>query len=166
MMNTSHVVVRSALAATTLLATMLAGPAAITPARADPAKLIGTWIDHSGRGAVEFTACGTALCGRIVWMKDPNDAAGKPLTDGNNPDTAKRRSPICGLQVIGDTKPQADGSHDQGWIYDPEDGKSYSVEVRSVSPNILTVRGYAGIKLLGETFTWKRAPASLTRCAA
>jgi uncharacterized protein (DUF2147 family) len=128
--------------------------------------LVGTWIDHTGRGAVEFTRCGPALCGRIVWMKDPADAAGKPLTDGNNPEPGKRRNPICGLQVIGDAKPQADGSFDQGWVYDPEDGKSYSVEVRQVSPNIATVRGYLGLKMLGEQFTWKRAPATLGRCSA
>jgi hypothetical protein len=27
------------------------------------------------------------------------------------------------------------------------------------------VTGYLGIKLLGETFTWKRATTSLERCA-
>ena len=30
----------------------------------------GVWIDHTGRGAVEITNCGGALCGRVVWLKD------------------------------------------------------------------------------------------------
>lgn len=134
--------------------------------RADPGQILGTWIDHTGRGAVEFARCGNDMCGRIVWMKEPNDKTGKPLTDGYNPNPSLRKTPICGLQIIGDAKPQVDGKLDQGWIYNPEDGGRYSVEVTLVSPNILRVHGYAGIKLLGETYTWKRAPGSLARCAA
>jgi uncharacterized protein (DUF2147 family) len=133
--------------------------------RADPSKMIGTWIDHTGRGAVEFSPCGGAVCGRIVWMKEPVDAQGKPYKDGLNPNPSLRANPVCGLQIIGDAKPQGDGSLDQGWIYNPEDGAKYSVEVKLISPNILRVHGYMGMKVFGETFTWKRATGSLARCA-
>jgi uncharacterized protein (DUF2147 family) len=156
----------SASAATGLAAALLALLGAVSPATADPARMIGTWIDHTGRGAVEFTRCGEGLCGRIVWMKDPNDKSGKPLTDGYNPNPTLRNTPICGLQIVGDAKPQRDGSLDQGWIYDPEKGERYSVEISLISPNILRVHGYLGIKLLGETLTWKRATGSLARCTA
>jgi uncharacterized protein (DUF2147 family) len=145
--------------------TLLAAPLA-TAARADPAAMLGTWIDHTGRGAVEFSRCGGNVCGRLVWMKEPNDEKGKPFTDGNNPDPARRARTVCGLQIIGDAAPQADGSLDKGWIYNPEDGKSYSVELRLISPNVLRVHGYAGLKFLGESFVWKRAPQNTGRCAA
>lgn len=148
------------------LATAVGAALAAAPAGADPARFVGTWIDHTGRGAVEFTRCGNSLCGRIVWLKEPNDASGKPLTDGNNPDPGRRSTPICGLQIIGEAKQQGDGTFDQGWIYDPEEGKRYSVELRPVSPNVIAIHGYAGIKFLGETYTWKRAPTNLARCSA
>jgi hypothetical protein len=30
----------------------------------------------------------------------------------------------------------------------------------------LTVTGYAGVKFLGQSFTWTRAPTNLVRCKA
>ncbi len=126
-----------------------------TPAVATGA--VGLWIDHTGRGAVEIVPCGQNLCGRIVWMKQPNDAKGQPLRDGLNPDKAKRGRAVCGLQVIGGLERQRDGSWDNGWIYDPEQGESFDVEVRLLGPEKLQVKGYKGLKFLNETFQWTRA---------
>ena len=61
----------------------------------------GVWIDHTGRGAVEITNCGSNLCGRVVWIKDEKNAKG------------------CGVQIIGNAKPVAGGKWDNGWIYRP-----------------------------------------------
>ncbi len=122
----------------------------------------GVWIDHTGRGAVEIAPCGQGptLCGRIVWMKAPTDPKGQPLRDGRNPDRTQRIRPICGLQVIGELKPQRDGSWDNGWIYDPEQGESFDVEIRLRAPDVLQVKGYKGLKFLSETFQWQRADAT------
>ena len=72
-------------------------------------RFVGTWIDDTGDGAVEIAQCGDRLCGRIVWLKSPNDKAWPPSTDGYNPEAAKRKRPICGLPVIGDLKRQSNG---------------------------------------------------------
>jgi uncharacterized protein (DUF2147 family) len=127
-----------------------------------PPGPIGTWIDHTGRGAVTIEPCGAGLCGRIVWMQQPFDKAGQPLRDIRNENRRLRDRPICGLQVIGDLKPMRDGSWDGGWIYDPEEGESYDVELRLRDPNVLQVKGYKGLKFLSETFQWKRADVPLT----
>ena len=145
------------------VALALAGPGA---AQAPKGDAVGVWIDHTGRGAVEVSRCGSALCGHIFWLEKTTGANGKPLTDGYNPDQTLRNRPICGLQIIGDAKPVAGGAFDNGWIYDPEDGKRYSVEIKLVAPNKLSVHGYAGLKFLGETFAWTRASASLVKCNA
>jgi uncharacterized protein (DUF2147 family) len=108
----------------------------------------GVWIDHTGRGAVEITECAGALCGRIVWLKD-----------------AGNRS-VCGKQIIGSAKRTSAGTWDGGWIYDPDRGARYSVELKLVSPDKLRVMGYLGSKLFSETYTWKRATVDLTRCDA
>lgn len=132
-----------------------------------PSGPAGLWIDHTGRGAVEIVPCAEALCGKIVWLKEPNDKAGQPLRDAKNEDRAKRGQPICGLQIIGDVKRQPDGSWDNGWIYDPEQGESFDVELRLRSPDQLQVKGYKGLKFLSETYQWKRAQSAPgPRCAS
>lgn len=140
------------------------------PSKAPPAAapgVEGLWIDHTGRGAVAIERCADRLCGRIVWLKDPNGKDGRPLTDQRNPDRAKRAQTICGLQIIGDLKGFAGGVWDEGWIYDPEEGERYSVEIRLKGPDTLQVTGYLGVKLLGETYVWKRAaPTAAPRCSA
>ncbi len=128
-------------------------------AQAQPAvpPLVGLWIDHTGRGAVEITSCGGSLCGHIAWLKDPNQANGKPMVD-------YKGRPLCGLQIIGDMKLKSDGSWDDGWIYDPERDEQFSVELRLKAKDQLQVHGYLGIKLMGETYQWQRAPATQARC--
>ncbi|MGE8941676.1 DUF2147 domain-containing protein [Leptospira interrogans] len=125
----------------------------------------GIWVDDTGQGAIEILPCGDLLCGRIVWLKDPNAKDGRPQTDVLNPNAGQRQRPICGLQVIGNLKQQSNGSWDNGWIYDPKEGKSYDVAISLRAPDKLQVTGYLGVKFLSETFTWTRAPAELQRCA-
>lgn len=132
------------------------GPAPPVAGEASPAP-VGVWIDHTGRGAVEIMQCGQDLCGRIVWMQQPLDNRGQPLRDELNEDRRLRDRPICGLQIIGDLKPMRDGSWDRGWIYDPEQGESFDVELRLRGPDVLQVTGYKGLKFLSETFRWRRA---------
>jgi uncharacterized protein (DUF2147 family) len=90
-------------------------------------------------------------------MKEPNDKKGQPLRDSLNGDRSKRARPICGLQIIGGLQAMSDGSWDRGWIYDPEQGESFDVELRLRSPDVLQVKGYLGAKFLSETFQWRRA---------
>lgn len=155
---------------TGFLLCLLTGPTLAQRPPAPPAPpvlpVLGVWIDHTGRGAIEIAQCGTTLCGRIVWTKDTVDAKGQPLRDMLNPDKAKRGQPICGLQIIGDVKAQRNGTWDEGWIYDPEKGEEFSVELALRQPDVLQVKGYMGMKFLSETFTWRRAPPDQQRCTA
>ncbi len=153
----------AALAAPLVFAAPLAAQQALPPppAAAPAPGPTGLWIDHTGRGAIEIAPCGPKLCGRIVWMQQPNDKKGQPLRDGLNPDKALRARPICGLQIIGGLEPQRDGSWDNGWIYDPEQGEAFDVEIRLRGPDQLQVKGYKGLKFLNETFQWRRAATPL-----
>jgi uncharacterized protein (DUF2147 family) len=166
-MRTMSAITLAMLSSAGLAPAQQARPGFVPPAAAAPLGPIGTWIDHTGRGAVEIEQCGSELCGRIVWLKDPNDKQGQPLRDGNNPDRGMRARSICGLPIIGGLKRQRDGSWDEGWIYDPEQGESFDVEIRIRGADGLQVMGYKGLKFLSETFQWKRAIAPLEpRCPA
>ena len=106
----------------------------------------GLWIDHTGRGAVEITECNGKLCGHVAWVQDA------------------KNSDQCGKQIIGNVKPVGKNKWDNGWIYDPDSGSKYDVELTPVGTEKLKVVGYAGTKWLSETYTWKRAPADLQKC--
>ena len=126
--------------------------------------IAGVWLDDSGKGAIEIKNCQNSMCGYIVWLKETKGRNGRPLRDRLNPEPARRNKPICGLQVIGRLKPQQDGSWDNGWIYDPKQGKAFDVEIRRLSLNGLQVKGYLGMKFLSETFVWRRVEGEFARC--
>jgi uncharacterized protein (DUF2147 family) len=46
---------------------------------------------------------------------------------------------------------------DDGEIYDPKSGKTYSCKMTLTDPRRLEVRGYVGISLIGRTDVWTRA---------
>lgn len=107
---------------------------------------VGTYFDHRGDGAIEFSACGNKLCGRVVWVRE-----GAPVE-------------ACGREVIGDVAPVAVGVWDGGWILDPEIDQKFDVEITKISDDQIKVMGYLGSKELSETFVWKKVPETLKRC--
>ncbi len=129
-------------------------------------SVAGLWLDNEGKARVEIAPCGGEMCGRIVWLKEPLDPKGKPWTDILNPEAAKKVRPICGLQIIGGLKPATNGTWTGGWVYDPEEGKQFNLELSLKDANTLTVLGYVGLRLLSETFYWQRQPGNLPRCTA
>ncbi|MFA5898744.1 MAG: DUF2147 domain-containing protein [Hyphomicrobium sp.] len=138
-------------------------------ANAGPPLETGVWINHTGKGAVEIRPCGPSgasanrLCGFIVWLKEPNNRKGEPLTDGYNPDPSKRRRPICGLPILGALQ-RVSGGWDNGWVYDPEKGAQFDAAIALSARDRLTLTGYKGIKFFSKSFSWRRAPADLPRC--
>jgi uncharacterized protein (DUF2147 family) len=137
-------------------AAMLAGG---TAGQAPMPDVVGVWIDHTGQGAVEIAPCSPVgnpasnkICGRVVWLKNPEHKSV----------SGKR---ICGTQVLGDLRKEGRNLWDSGWIYNPEDEERFSAYLELASADTLMVTGYLGIKLLGETFTWKRATTNLNLCA-
>lgn len=137
--------------AITALAALAAGAAAQAPVPAPANDVTGLWIDHTGQGAVEITPCGDRVCGHVAWLKNPSHKS-------------KSGKLICGTQVLGDLQKQGGNAWESGWIYNPEDEERFSAALKLANANTLIVTGYLGIKLLGETFTWKRSTRPLERC--
>ena len=152
-------VTRPQLAALAVLIAALAAPAAHAKQ-----NVTGVWFDDTGKGAIELYRCGASVCGRIFWLRQAVNKAGKPLRDAYNPSHTQRKRPICGLQVIWGTRPMSDGSWDGGRIYDPKVGKSYDVAIQKIGAKRLRITGYLGAKLFGKSFIWRRAPEDLQKC--
>lgn len=116
----------------------------------------GLWLNEPGTAHIEISPCGSALCGAIVWLKDPLDEAGAPKRDGKNAEEAHRTRPLLGLPMLNGFVPASDGGWENGTIYNPEDGKTYKCVMSLEDANKLRVRGYVGVPLFGKTQTWSR----------
>lgn len=114
--------------------------------------VIGTWLTASGKAKVQIYQEGDKYYGKIVWLKIPTYEDGKPKTDKNNPDKAKQSEPLLGLNMLKNFEFDDDEWED-GTIYDPENGKTYSCTIK-YRDGKLDLRGYIGISLIGRTQTW------------
>ncbi len=135
----------------------------IAPAMAQGAPA-GWWMDQSGRAGIVISACGNDLCGKIEWLKVPRDKAGRPKTDIHNSNAALKSRLLCGLPILGDFTPDGQGGWQNGWIYDPQNGKTYRSVMHLAADGTLHVRGYVGIPLLGRSEIWRRPVQALTAC--
>ena len=122
------------------LAGLALGLVTIGPAMAgDP---MGLWLTKDRDAKVRVADCAGALCGTIVWLKDPIDpATGKSATDKQNVDRALRSRPLMGVQVILDMKPSGAPDKWTGHIYNSDDGKTYHGNIALPSPTTLKVEG-------------------------
>lgn len=117
--------------------------------------ILGVWLTGSKKGHVEVYKQGDKYYGKIIWLKEPLNEQGKPKMDKNNPDKAKQTAPLMGLNMLKGFVFDEDEWED-GTIYDPENGKTYSCEITMKDKNTLNVRGFIGISLIGRTDVWLR----------
>ncbi len=75
--------------------------------------------------------------------------------DMNNPDQALQTRPELGLELLKDFTFDGDDVYEDGTIYDPKSGKTYSCKM-TINGNSLKIRGYVGISLFGRTEVWTR----------
>ena len=133
-------------------------------AQADTDPAHGYWLTENGKAIIQFAPCGAKVCGRMVWVANPTDASGQPKLDVKNDAPEMRDRPLCGLQLLGDLSPDKTGSWDDGWIYSPKDGSTYSAKIETLSETELEVRGYLGISLLGGSQVWTRVDGDRGGC--
>ena len=121
-----------------------------------PDDVIGIWLTGGKEPAkIQIYQSGDKFYGKIIWLKNPTENR-KPRIDGNNPDRAKRNTPVIGLIILKGFKFNGNDEWKGGDIYDPESGKTYNSYMYLKNMNTLKVRGYIGIALLGRTETWTR----------
>ena len=131
--------------------------------RADPdrpalaADPLGTWYTADKDSQVRITNCGGALCGALVWLKEPNDpATGRPKTDKNNADASKQNRPLLGVQIVLGMKPSGTPDQWSGNVYNASDGKTYSGSFTMTGPNTAELKGCV-MSIICKTQTWTRA---------
>ena len=124
--------------------------------------VVGNWQTNENSSMVEIYPCGEKLCGKVVWLKNPNyiraedGPVGTLKVDRKNPDPSLRNRQILGLQVIEGLTAVGNDSWEKGRCYDPESGHTYKCKMHLASPERLEMRGYIGISLFGRTYVLTR----------
>ena len=131
---------------------------ALTASIADnPDAVVGVWKTGDGNAIVRIYKNADKYQGKIVWLKEPNDPeTGKPKLDKNNSTETLQNRPLIGLLNIYGFKFIEKNLWDEGNIYDPKSGNTYSCTIKMLNANTLEVRGYIGVSLIGRTDVWTK----------
>jgi uncharacterized protein (DUF2147 family) len=112
--------------------------------------LSGIWLDQDRSGYIEIRVEDDKAQGRIA-----GSVSGTVDADTKNPDPALRGHSLLGMRILRDL--HYDGSrYWTGSIYNPRDGRTYSARVSVIDANTLSVHGYIGVPMLGQTQKWTR----------
>jgi uncharacterized protein (DUF2147 family) len=118
-------------------------------------KIIGIWLSQEKDGKIEIYKTGNSYFGKLIWGKTMYKSDGKTSNkDVKNKDEKLRTRNLKDLIMLKDFEYQ-DGVWDDGEIYDPFTGKTYSCTMK-LENGKLNIRGYIGISLLGRTAIWER----------
>lgn len=112
--------------------------------------IVGEWLSENKEGKVQVYRQGDKFFGKITWGKDGS------RKDVKNPDDKLKSQNIVGSVILKGFD-FTGKSWENGTIYDPNNGKTYSSIMKMSDNNTLTIRGFVGISLLGRSTVWTRA---------
>jgi uncharacterized protein (DUF2147 family) len=120
--------------------------------------ICGIWWNKDKDAKIKIYTSYGKYFGQIHWLKNPLDSVtNKPKLDKNNPDEEARKRPVMGLLILKNLEWDNDDQEwDDGDIYDPKTGNTYSLTCKLKDKNTMELRGYLGISLLGRTDIWTR----------
>ena len=130
-----------------VLAGLLIFAGMASPGFAQSPGLIGYWSTGKNQAVTQIYSCGeNLLCGELVGfpMDHPSDAM--PRTWDHQPQ--------CHFVFIRYLR--NDGDAWKGTIINPRNGNDYGAEVKLVSPDQLSLRGFVLLEMLGATRFWTR----------
>lgn len=93
---------------------------------------------------------------QVFWVDNLKMEDGSIRKDPKNPDASKRDTRADQIVLISKVKYDGKSNWTDGKIYDPTNGKVYSVTLSFKDAKTLKVRGYIGTPLLGESMYWTK----------
>lgn len=120
--------------------------------------ILGTWLNQDEDAKIVITKVDSKFTGKIIWVKkDEEDDGSKPNLDNNNPDESLQSRRVVGLEILSNLVwDEGDNEWDDGEIYDPKSGSTYSCYGELEDKNTLKLRGYVGISIIGRTAVWTK----------
>lgn len=137
-----------------ITATLLLLLGASTPTYAQDASVIGLWrTPVDGGGLVRISPCGGDICGVVV--DSPRLRSNPDQRDVRNRDVSRRDRRLRGLNMLR-ASPTGPGRWGEGWVYNPEDGRTYRGSIERLGDGRLRLRGCV-VAPLCRTQIWERA---------
>lgn len=140
------------------IATLLLVSAGAFAQNAPADNIIGTWISYGSDVGLQFDIFKLEgnYFGKLAWASTMFEADGKMAKkDVNNPDPKLRSRSRQNILNLTNLR-YNEGEYTGGKLYNPDDGRTYSLKAKLKSDNQLEFRGYVGISLLGQTIKFKR----------
>jgi uncharacterized protein (DUF2147 family) len=138
-----------------LILVLLASTLAPIPTKADRDIVpVGLWKTEDAQ--IEIFEADGKLNGKIAALDKQYTTDGIEKTDISNPDPAKRSRPLIGLIFMSGFTQQGPGHWEHGTIYDPKSGNTYASTLEYDGGDVLKVRGYIGISLIGRSVVWTK----------
>ena len=120
------------------------------------ADIVGEWYNAEKDAVITLFEENETVSGKITWMQFPNDDNGNPKTDPLNPDEKLKSRLRMGMVMMTGFTFIKDKIWDDGELYDPKKGKTYSGMMTLKDKNTIDLRGYIGFSFIGRSSTWTR----------
>ena len=120
------------------------------------ADIVGEWYNAEKDAVITLFEEDETVSGKITWMQFPNDDKGNPKTDPLNPDEKLKSRSRMGMIIMNDFICIEGEVWDNGKLYDPKKGKTYSGMMTLKDANTLELRGYFGFSFIGRSSIWTR----------
>ena len=120
------------------------------------ADIVGEWYNAEKDAVITLFEENESVSGKITWMLFPNDDNGNPKTDPLNPDENLKSRARMGMVMMSGFAYDEDSVWDDGELYDPKKGKTYSGMMTLKDKNTIDLRGYIGFSFIGRSSTWTR----------
>ncbi len=135
------------------LGPMLLALLAASPPPVQEAGVTGLWrTPVDGGGLVRISRCGADICGTVV--DSPRLRANPDQRDVRNREASSRDRRLHGLRILR-ASPAGPGRWDDGWVYNPEDGRTYRGSIERLADGRLRLRGCV-VAPLCRTQIWTR----------
>lgn len=120
--------------------------------------ILGTWWNEEKTSKIEVYKQGGKYYGKVIHLTDDTNADGsRPKVDSKNPDTKLRKRRVVGIVILKDLEwDSGDREWNEGEIYDPKTGNTYSLFARLQQDGSLYLKGYIGFSLIGRSTVWTR----------
>lgn len=112
--------------------------------------ITGEWVNEKKDTKFQIFRKDNKYYGKITW------ATGGDSKDVKNPTTTLRKREVIGLVILNNFVFDGDDTWNDGTIYDPREGKTYSCKITLKSDDKINVRGFLGISLFGRSEIWAR----------
>lgn len=112
--------------------------------------ITGEWLTAPKDAKILIYKEGNKYSGKINWGK----TIGRK--DDKNPDASLRSRELLGTVILKNFVFNGKDKWEDGTIYDPNNGKTYSCVIKMRDDKTLEVRGYIGFSMFGRTEIWTR----------